>query len=67
MSEFLLDKEDPLEKSTKKTMETFDTSTLKSNLFEYDIISDTLKHIYSTSKMRKNLSLFYINFIHILY
>ena len=62
MSEFLLDKEDPLEKSTKKTMETFDTSTLKSNLFEYDIISDTLKHIYSTSKIRKNLSLILYQF-----
>ena len=62
MSEFLLDKEDPSEKSTKKTMETFDTSTLKSNLFEYDIISDTLKHIYSTSKIRKNLSLILYQF-----
>ena len=42
--------------SMKANIQTEEYSSSKSNLFEFDIVSDTLKHIYSKSKMRKHLS-----------
>ena len=61
MSEFLLDKESYSENTQKMSTpigsenEELSSST-KNNLFEFDIIADTLKHIYSKSKLKKNLS-----------
>ena len=61
MSEFLLDKESYSENTQKMSTpigsenEELSSST-KNNLFEFDIIANTLKHIYSKSKLKKNLS-----------
>ena len=63
MSEFLLSKENSSENSQKMSthvnMDSEDeyTSETKKNLFEFDIVADTLKHIYSKSKLKKRLSL----------
>ena len=61
MSDLLLEKEDETPESSqplslKVNVQTDEYSSSKSNLFQFDIVSDTLKHIYSKSKIRKNLS-----------
>ena len=61
MSEVLLEKEDSSSEisqkiTIKETSQTDEYGSSKSNLFEFDIISDTLRHIYSKSKLRKKLS-----------
>ena len=62
MSEFLLTKDNSSLNSQKiSTQVNMDSdeeysSATKKDLFEFDIVSDTLKHIYSKSKIRKNLS-----------
>ena len=61
MKELLLERENETSESSVKTlsmkanfqMEEFSSN---SNLFAFDIVSDTLKHIYSKSKIRKQLS-----------
>ena len=59
MTEILLEKESNTDTSEfltiKSNVNTEETSS-KNNLFEFDIIADTLKHIYSKSKIRKKLS-----------
>ena len=62
MSEFLLTKENSSfnsrKMSTQVNMDSDEdySSSTKKDLFEFDIVADTLKHIYSKSKIRKNLS-----------
>ena len=61
MSELLLDKDNEISESSqpismKGNIQTEEYSSSKSNLFEFDVVSDTLKHIYSRSKLRKKLS-----------
>ena len=62
MSEFLLSKENSSENSQKLSShvnmdsEEDYSSPTKKDLFEFDIVADTLKHIYSKSKIRKKLS-----------
>lgn len=61
MSDFLLDKESASESSQKIQMtdnneKNYYSSSEKENIFEFDIIADKLKHIYSKSKLRKNLA-----------
>ena len=50
MSEFLIDKEKSI------NFQNDDLSGFKPDLFEFDRISDTLKHIHSNSRIRNNLS-----------
>lgn len=61
MTEILLEKDNSSSEFSnqfkiKQDLTTDDFCSLKNNLFDFDIISDTLKHIYSKSKLRKNLS-----------
>ena len=60
MKEFLLESDNSsnstLKMSRKANYETDEISSSKSNLFEFDVVSDTLKHIYSKSKIRKKLA-----------
>lgn len=50
MSEFLIDKENSI------NFQNDDLSGFKPDLFEFDRISDTLKHIHSNSRIRNHLS-----------
>ena len=59
MKEFLLEdnsSDSTFKMSTKANIQSEDFTNSKSNLFEFDIVSDTLKHVYSKSKIRKSLS-----------
>ena len=61
MTEILLEKDDEITEgsqpiSMKSNFQGDEYSSSKSNLFEFDVVSDTLKHIYSRSKLRKKLS-----------
>ena len=61
MTEILLEKDDETTErsqpiSMKTNNEADEYSSSKSNLFAFDVVSDTLKHIYSRSKLRKKLS-----------
>ena len=61
MTEFLLEKESLASENSTKNMSLnaniqTEESSAKSNLFAFDIVSDTLKHIYTKSKIRKQLS-----------
>ena len=69
MKEFLLESDNSsystFKMSTKGNLGTDGISCSKDSLFEFDIVSDTLKHVYSKSKIRKKLafilSIFYSN------
>ena len=61
MTEFLLEKESLTSENSTKNMSTnvniqTEESSAKSNLFAFDIVSDTLRYIYTKSKIRKKLS-----------
>ena len=60
MKEFLLESDNSSNStfkiSRKANYEADEISSSKSNLFEFDVVSDTLKHVYSKSKIRKNLA-----------
>ena len=61
MKEFLLEKESLVSENSTKNMSMnaniqTEESSAKSNLFAFDIVSDTLRHIYTKSIIRKQLS-----------
>ena len=66
MTDYILQKDHPSSYDTTsesiKSRHKNDESISTMNFFEFDIVTDTLKHIHSGSKIRKNLSSYLANF-----
>ena len=66
MTDYILQKDHPSSYDTTsesiKSRHNNDESNSNMNFFEFDIVTDTLKHIHSGSKIRKNLSSYLANF-----
>lgn len=64
MRDYFLQKDLPYDKTSEsiKSKAQNDESINTVNFFEFDIVTDTLKHIHSGSKIRKNLSSTLANF-----